>query len=79
VIPAVLGVPMLRGLNPFLPQCSSERYYGFTAYPPDAVSQPSSDSELCLRAAKWELKTVFILSAPTVVRKIDCGARQGKD
>jgi hypothetical protein len=79
VIPAVLGVPMLRGLNPFLPECSNERYYGFPAYPPDAVSQPSTDSELCVRAAKSELKTVFVLSAPAVVRKIDCGGQQGKD
>jgi hypothetical protein len=71
-IPAVLGAPMLKGLNPTAPECHNEPNYGFPAYPPDAVSQASTDSELCARATKWGLRTVFVLATPVHVRKIEC-------
>ncbi len=70
VVPAVLGVPMVRGFNP---ECSKDPNYGFSAYASDAVSQPSSDSELCERVATWGLKAIFVLASSVRVRKIACG------
>jgi len=71
-IPAILGVPMIRGLNPTAPECHNEPNYGFPAYGPDSVSQPSTDAELCARAGRWGLRTVFVLSTVDEVRKVDC-------
>jgi hypothetical protein len=71
-IPALLGAPMIRGLNPTAPECRDEPDYGFPAYGPDSVSQPSTDDELCAHATKWGLRTVFVLAKPTEARRIDC-------
>jgi hypothetical protein len=71
-IPAMLGAPMIRGLNGEAPGCWREPGYGFPAYGPDAVSQPSTDDELCGRAQKWGLRTVFVLPTPVEVRRIEC-------
>ncbi|OAF01245.1 hypothetical protein AYJ54_29665 [Bradyrhizobium centrolobii] len=72
IIPALLGVPMIRGLNPTAAECRNEANYGFPAYGPDSVSQPTSDDELCAHATRWGLRTVFVLARPTEVRRIDC-------
>ena len=72
-VPAILGVPMLKGLNPPALKCPKEPYYGFAAYK-DANSEILSDAQLCSRAALWKLDTVFILETPTTGRKIQCGA-----
>ena len=76
-IPAVLGTPLLRGINPSALKCPKEPYYGYPAYGPDAVSQLSTDTELCDRASKWGLRTVFVLNTPVQARKIDCSPRAG--
>jgi hypothetical protein len=72
-VPAMFGVPMLRGFNPATLECEQQRYYGFPAYPADAISRDTTDAELCIRAAKWGLKTVFVLASPAEVRKVACG------
>ena len=72
-IPAALGAPLLRGINPSALKCQNGPYYGYSAYSPDAVSQPTADAELCVRATKWGLHTVFVLATPTHARKIECG------
>ena len=77
-VPAALGAPMIRGINPPALKCPKEPHYGYPAYAADAVSQPTTDSELCSRAATSGLKTVFVLSTPAIGRKIDCGSLQGK-
>jgi len=76
-IPAILGVPMLKGLNPPEFKCPREPYYGFTDYR-DADSEPLTDQQLCSRAERWAIDTVFILDTLTTGRKIRCGeiARQ---
>jgi hypothetical protein len=71
VVPAILGVPMLKGLSPTALKCPSEPHYGFTNYK-DASSEPLSDQQLCVRAASWNLDTVLILATPTTGRKIRC-------
>lgn len=71
-VPAILGAPMLKGLNPPALKCPNEPYYGFADYK-DARSEPLSDQQLCARAAPWKLDTVFILTTPTTGRKIRCG------
>jgi hypothetical protein len=76
-LPAVLGTPLLRGINPSALKCPKEPHYGYPAYGPDAVSQPSTDSELCDRAAKWGLRAVFVLQTPVQAREIDCSPRAG--
>lgn len=73
-IPALLGAPMIRGLSPAAPECRNEPNYGFPAYGPDSVSRPTTDEELCSRATRWGLRTVFVLATPTDARTIDCGA-----
>jgi hypothetical protein len=70
-VPAILGVPMLKGLSPTALKCPSEPHYGFTNYK-DASSEPLSDQQLCVRAAPWNLETVLILATPTTGRKIHC-------
>lgn len=72
IVPALLGAPMIRGLNPTAPECRNEPNYGFPAYGADSVSQPTSDDELCTHATRWGLRTVFVLTRPTQVRRIDC-------
>jgi hypothetical protein len=76
-VPAILGVPMLKGLNPPVLKCPREPYYGFAAYS-DANSEILSDAQLCTRAAPWKLDTVFILETPTTGRKIQCGEERGR-
>jgi hypothetical protein len=71
-VPAILGTPMLKGLNPPELKCPKEPYYGFADYK-DANSEPMSDQQLCARAGLWAIDTVFILQAPTIGRKIRCG------
>lgn len=76
-VPAILGAPMLKGLNPPELKCPKEPYYGFADYS-DAHSEPLSDQQLCTRAERWAIDTVFILQTPATGRKIRCGeiARQ---
>jgi hypothetical protein len=71
-VPAVLGVPMLKGMNPPELKCPREPYYGFSDYQ-DAHSEPLSDQQLCARAAHWDIDTVFILQTITSARKLRCG------
>lgn len=71
-IPAILGVPMLKGLNPPEFKCPREPYYGFTDYR-DADSEPLSDQQLCSRAERWAIDTVFILDTLATGRRISCG------
>jgi hypothetical protein len=70
-VPAILGAPMLKGLNPVELKCPKEPYYGFTDYR-DANSEPLSDGQLCARAKWWAIDTVFILTTPTAGRKLQC-------
>jgi len=71
-VPAILGVPMLKGLNPPELKCPREPHYGFADYK-DANSEPLSDEQLCTRAELWKIDTVFILDTLTTGRKIRCG------
>jgi hypothetical protein len=71
-VPAILGAPMLKGLNPPALKCPKEPHYGFADYK-DASSEPLSDQQLCDRAAPWKFDTVLILTTPTTGRKIRCG------
>jgi hypothetical protein len=68
-VPAIIGVPMVKGLNPSAFKCG---LYSPPVYPPDAASGPASDMQLCTRAARSKLTTVFVLETSTAVRKIDC-------
>lgn len=68
-VSATIGVPLLKGLTPSALKCG---LYSPPVYAPDASSAPTTDMQLCLRAAKSNLTTVIVLEAPTVVRKIDC-------
>lgn len=70
-VPAILGAPMLKGLNPPALKCPKEPHYGFTDYK-DASSESLSDQQLCARAAPWILDTVLILSTPATGRKLRC-------
>jgi hypothetical protein len=71
LVPAILGVPMLKGLSPTALKCPSEPNYGFTNYK-GSSSESLSDQQLCVRAASWNLDTVLILATPTTGRKIHC-------
>jgi hypothetical protein len=66
---AIIGVPMIKGLTPTALKCG---LYSAPVYLPDAASAPSTDTQLCTRAARWKFTTVFVLEAPTAVRKIEC-------
>ncbi|WP_439409375.1 hypothetical protein ACNJX9_14790 [Bradyrhizobium sp. DASA03076] len=68
-VSAIIGVPLLKGLTPSALKCG---LYSPPVYAPDASSAPTTDIQLCLRAAKSKLTTVIVLGAPTVARKIDC-------
>jgi hypothetical protein len=70
-VPAILGAPMLKGLNPSEFKCPKEPYYGFTDYK-DANSEPLSDQQLCARAELWTIDTIFILNTVATGRKIGC-------
>lgn len=70
-IPAIVGAPMLKGLNPLGLNCPKEPYYGFSSYK-DANSEPLSDQQLCGLARPWKIDTVFVLETPAKVRKIRC-------
>ena len=68
-VPAIIGVPMVKGLSPSALKCG---LYSPPVYPPDAGSAPSTDIELCMRAARSKLTRIFVLETSTAVRKIDC-------
>jgi hypothetical protein len=76
-VPAILGVPMLKGLNPPALKCPREPYYGFAAYN-DANLEILSDAQLCAAAAPWKLDAIFILETPAAGRKIRCGGDRGR-
>ncbi|XSC45936.1 hypothetical protein ACF1BQ_008045 [Bradyrhizobium sp. RDT10] len=71
-VPAIVGAPMLKGLNPPALKCPREPHYGFANYK-DAASESLSDQQLCARAAPWKLDTVLILSTPSTGRTLRCG------
>jgi hypothetical protein len=71
-VPAVLGVPMLRGLNPPAPKCPGLFIYALGAYAADAASEPTSDADLCARGTSYGFDAVYILAAPALSRKIEC-------
>lgn len=68
-VPAMIGAPMLKGLNPL--NCPREPFYGFTDYK-DSYSEPLSDQQLCARAMPWKIGTVFILASPDSGRRLNC-------
>ena len=71
-VPAILGVPMLKGLNPAGLKCARDPFYSFAAYRPDAISEVSTDLQLCARAAELGFRWVVVLMTPTAGRKIEC-------
>jgi len=70
-VPAILGAPMLKGLNPPALKCPREPHYGFANYR-DAHSESLSDQQLCASAAPWKIDTVFILTTRSTGRRIRC-------
>ena len=70
-VPAILGAPMLKGLNPSVRKCSEYPYA--IGYGSSAASETSTDSQLCARAVDFGFTTVFILLTPATGRKIECG------
>lgn len=70
-VPATLGAPMLKGLNPSALKCA--RYPYALGYDSSAASEMSTDRELCARVANSAFTTVLILDASIVGRKIECG------
>jgi len=68
-VSAIIGVPMVKGLTPSALKCG---LYSPPVYPPDAPSAPATDTQLCMRAARWKLTTVFVLETSTSVRRIEC-------
>ncbi|MCA1529354.1 MULTISPECIES: hypothetical protein [Bradyrhizobium] len=66
---AIIGVPLLRGLTPSALKCG---LYSPPVYLPDASSAPTTDAQLCSRAAKSNLTTVIVMEAPAIARRIDC-------
>ncbi|MET4746702.1 hypothetical protein ABIB08_001033 [Bradyrhizobium sp. RT11b] len=71
-IPAVLGLPMLKGINPAEFGCPKDRYYLGAHNAEDAISDVASDDQLCARAARWGLGEILVLSTPQVGRKLSC-------
>jgi hypothetical protein len=67
-VPAILGAPMLKGLNPPARKCPREPYYGFANYR-DAHSESLSDQQLCASAAPWKVDAVFILTTRSTGRR----------
>lgn len=72
-VPAILGAPMLKGLNPSALKCARDPFYSFAVYPPDAGSEASTDQQLCSRAADLRFDTVVVLMTPATGRKMQCG------
>jgi hypothetical protein len=70
LVPATLGAPMLKGLNPPALKCS--RYPYALGYDARAVSETSPDQELCDQSVASGFATLFILVTPTTGRKIQC-------
>jgi hypothetical protein len=71
-VPAILGAPMLKGLNPSALKCARDPYYSFAVYPPAAGSEASTDQQLCARAADLGFDTVVVLMTPATGRKMQC-------
>jgi hypothetical protein len=77
-VPAILGAPMLKGLNPAASKCVRDVYYTFTAYAADAASQATGDAELCNRANRLGFDTVIILATPAAGRRLACGDNRSR-
>jgi hypothetical protein len=77
-VPAILGAPMLKGLNPSALKCARDPFYTFATYKTDANSEASTDLQLCARAADSGFTTVFVLTAPATGRKIECSDFKGE-
>jgi len=71
-VPAVLGVPMLKGLNPPEFKCARDLYYTTSLYREDAFSAVTSDDQLCARASGLGLDEVLILAGPDEGRRLSC-------
>lgn len=72
IVPAILGVPMLKGINPPEFKCARDIYYTTSLYREDAISQVSTDEQLCARASEFGLDAVLVLSTPRDGRKVSC-------
>ena len=72
LVPAVLGVPMLKGLNPPEFKCARDIYYTTSLYREDAFSALTSDDGLCARASGYGLDEVLILATPNEGRRLSC-------
>ncbi|MGY3074692.1 hypothetical protein ACVWZZ_001063 [Bradyrhizobium sp. LM6.10] len=72
LVPATLGVPMLKGLNPPEFKCARDIYYTTSLYAENAISEVVSDEQLCARTAGTGLRTILVLSTPHVGRRVDC-------
>jgi hypothetical protein len=68
-VSAIIGAPMVKGLTPSALKCG---LYSPPVYLPDAPSAAATDTQLCTRAARWKLTTVFVLETSTSVRRIEC-------
>jgi hypothetical protein len=65
-IPAMTGVPMLKGLPPLSTGCDHEHLkgYGYDAYGPDSRSRSMTKLEACHEAGKLGFSSVFVLREP---------------
>ncbi|MCK1483025.1 MULTISPECIES: hypothetical protein [unclassified Bradyrhizobium] len=71
-VPAILGVPMLKGLSPPEFKCGRDIYYTTSLYKNDAISEVAGDAQLCARASIFGLNTILVLSAPDEGRRMSC-------
>lgn len=73
LLPAVLGVPMLRGLPPDVDGCTMTPNYGFSGYDwSDSRAQAIGlDTEICALARLRDMSRVLVVSTDPP-RQIDC-------
>lgn len=61
LIPALTGLPLIKGLPPGCSPVSNAYGWGFSVYPEDARSRPTADAELCARALARGFSRVLVL------------------
>jgi hypothetical protein len=77
VVPALTGVPMLKGLGPHCPLANHLQGYGFGDYGEASRSTDASDEELCRHALERGFGRILVLTdidVPSANRVLDCRA-----
>jgi hypothetical protein len=81
-VPALTGVPLLKGVGPKCPLWVATPNPGFSEYDATSLTRPTNDEKLCRHARKRGVGTVIVLESIADAAKnrvLACPGEGGRD